>query len=93
MATNRSVPQRVSDWVTAYSAIRDEVTPPSLREVINKMFDIPTEGVDAGAYASLVQSSLHLARIVAAGDRTSAVVAAMITQSGVSRPTIGVNEE
>lgn len=90
MPRPRTTGEKIADTVTAFNVLRDEVTPQPMRDLINGMTSIPTEGADAAAYASLVQSSIHLARIVSANDRAAMMAAAIITQSGVSRPTLDV---
>ena len=89
MPRPRTTTEKVADTVVAFTVLRDEVTPQPMRDLINGMTNIPMEGADAAAYASLVQSSIHLARIVCANDRAAIIAAAMLTQSGVSRPIIG----
>jgi hypothetical protein len=89
----RTTEDKVSDWYTVFGAVRDELTPAPFRGLIDKMTNFPVaEGTDAAAYASLVQSSMGIARLISANDRAAAVVAAMLTQSGVSRPQLDVIE-
>ena len=84
MTTNRSVPQRIADTAQAFQALRDELTPQPLRDVITLLTtQKPDENTDVAAYASLVQSSLSLARLIAANDRAAMMSAAVITASGV----------
>ena len=91
-APQRTVEQKVGDTVAAYNALRDEVTPTPMRSLINKMAEVPMgPDSDVAAYASLVQASLALARVVAANDRAAMIAAAMITQSGVSRPLVSTD--
>lgn len=69
------VTERVGQWYGAYVAIRDELTPAAMREVLAKMNLV--EGIDKlGSYMSL-------ARNVMANDRTAATVAAMLTATGI----------
>lgn len=94
MPQPRTVEAKVGDAIAAFNGLRDEVTPPPLRALIQKMTEVPmTEGTDVAAYASLVQSSIHLARIIAANDRATMIAAVMLTQSGVSRPIIDTGED
>ena len=90
MTRERTVTQKVGDWNTAFEATREAITPAGLRNLIDRLASFPVnDATDAAAYASLVQSSMSVARIVAANDRAAAISAAMLTQSGVSRPVIG----
>lgn len=83
MTLHRSNEQKVADTATVFNALRDEITPAPFRNLINKMVEFPvTEGTDMAAYASLVQASMSIARIVAANDRQALLAAAIITQSG-----------
>lgn len=94
MSTNRTVAQKTADTLVAYEALRAELTPVQMRELITKMTSqTPGEGDDIAAYTSLVQASLHLARVVAANDRTAMLAAAMLAQSGVARPVFNPDEE
>lgn len=97
MSSGRTVQQKVGDWAGAYRDIRDAVTPEPLRQLITdmtsmKLGDDPTIEL-VSAYSTLVQGSIHLVRIVAANDRAAAIAAAMLTQSGVSRPIIEDGED
>lgn len=94
MTQNRTVQQKVGDALFAYEHLRAELTPTEMRALIDKMTKMqPGEKDDIAAYASLVNASLQLARVVSANDRAAMLSAAMITQSGVSRPTISLDEE
>lgn len=95
MPQPRTVEQKVGDASVAFTALRDEITPPPFRNLINEMTSYPvTEGTDMVAYASLVQASMGIARIIAANDRAALIAAAMLTQSGgVTRPTWTPEEE
>lgn len=93
MTRNRTPQEKVGDWNEAYEPIRDAITPDPMRQMITNMTSVPMEGVEVAAYASLVQSSIHLARIVAANDRAAAIAAAMLTAAGVSRPVIDLEGE
>jgi hypothetical protein len=89
MTATRSVPQRLGDWSEAFDFTRQAITPVEFRTMLAAMLKPAGEDVgDVQAYAVLVQASMTLARLVSANDRTAAIVAAMLTQSGVSRPTI-----
>lgn len=98
-ARNRTLDEKLTDYDIAFAHVQQTIVPDGLREAITAIGSIPvptgnpaSDGDAFAAYASLVQSTLHLARLVAAGDRAAAVVAAMLTQSGVARPTLDVIE-
>ena len=88
MARERTVIEKVGDWKAAYDMIRDEITPAGLRQMMAVVATPPADGSDVQQYIGMVQASLSMARIVTANDRMAAVTAAMLTQSGVSRPII-----
>lgn len=80
MGRPQTVIEKVGAWDTAFSAIRESLTPPITRQVLAEM-----QGVtDIGS----LQAAERLARIVSANDRTAAIVAAMLTSSGIQRPVI-----
>ncbi len=85
MTTNRTVEERVGDWQRAFNAIREEVTPPVMRNLMANLQGVENTN-DLGTYVGL-------ARLVMANDRMSALVAAMLTQAGVSRPVIEDNDD
>lgn len=92
MPQPRTLDQKIGDTVQAFAVLRDEVTPPSFRGLINKLTEVPVgPDTDMVAYASLVQGSLHLARIIAGNDRNAMLAAAIITSSGVR--TVPIPEE
>lgn len=93
MSINRSVPAKVGDWLTAYNAIREEITPPAMRVMLSHLSIPENASPEPGDYVKVVQASIALARLVCANDRAASVVAAMLTQSGVSRPTVEVNDD
>lgn len=94
MTQTRTIEQKVGDATAVFNALRAELTPEPIRALVTQMTTIPvTETTDIAAYAAMVQASLHLARVVSANDRTAMIAAAMLTQSGVSRPTFNPDEE
>lgn len=97
MPQARTLEDKVSDAVKAYSVFREELTPPQVRGLITAMTNVSlkedAKPEEVTAYASLVQSSMGLARLVSANDRAALIAAVMATQSGVSRPIISTDEE
>lgn len=95
--SNRSPGQKASDAREVFLLLRDEVTPPIMRELLDSMTNAQKQAAvnmgDAQAYAALVQAALQLQRVIAANDRTVMVAAAMLTASGVSRPIIETGSE
>ncbi len=97
MTTNRTPAEKANDTRYAFNIFRDELTPPLKREVLANMTGAQMEAIastgDVQAYAALVQASLQLDRVISANDRAALIAAAMITQSGVSRPQLDVVED
>lgn len=94
----RSVSEKATDLLTAFNIIRDEITPPEFRAVIHNVTQVPPateeEGVEGfNRYVNALNASLGVSRVVMANDRAALLAAAMITQSGVSRPVISTDEE
>jgi hypothetical protein len=90
---DRTVPEKVGDWNVAFGAVADTLTIPQFNEAIRILGTLPAPVAEDGItgfneYITAVNASLALARLVAANNRTAAIVAAMLTQSGVSRPVI-----
>lgn len=79
----RTTVQKVADWFEVYQAIKAELTPQALREL--------TALASADSVAS-INVGLGASRITFANDRMAAQVAAMLTQSGVSRPISEVDD-
>lgn len=105
MTQNRTVDQKAADAVRAYKLLREEVSQPELRAMFTKTmetangalaeYDPASEVAAAKAlatYHALVQDAILIGRQLAANDRAAMMAAAVITQSGVSRPVI-VDEE
>lgn len=84
MSTARTVIQRVSDWQIAFNIIRSELTPEIHRTVLDTMEKI--EGVHQ------LRSYIDLSRAVMGNDKGAGIIAAMLTQSGISRPTFEVGD-
>jgi hypothetical protein len=93
MSTARTPSQKAADALAVFNVLRDEVTPPIMRAVLNDMTDAQRQAAiasvgDVQAYAALVQASLHLQRVVAANDRMTMMAAAILTSGGVAKPVI-----
>lgn len=69
------VEERVGQWQQAFTAIREELTPKALRDVLSSMEQV--EGI------AQLQSYMSLARNVMANDRAAATVAAMLVATGI----------
>jgi hypothetical protein len=69
------VSERVGQWKAAFDAIREELTPSRLRNVLAEMDKV--EGI------AQLSSYMSLARNVMANDRAAATVAAMLTATGI----------
>lgn len=77
MTASRTVPEKVGDWLDAYRAIREELTPEAFRVLTNLSTANDVQSINVGMTA---------ARVVFANDRAAATVAALLTQSGI-KPT------
>jgi hypothetical protein len=93
MAPQRTPDQKANDALRVFNLLRDEVTPPIMREVMQDMTNAERQAGanttgDVQAYAALVQASLSLQRVIAANDRMTMMAAAILTSSGVTRPVI-----
>jgi formate dehydrogenase maturation protein FdhE len=79
------VTERVGQWKQAYDAIREELTPNALRDILAAMEQV--EGVaQLGSYMSL-------ARNVMANDRAAGTIAAMLVATGIKPHNISYEEE
>lgn len=97
MARERTVAERVADWHQAFLAVQEQLTPQALRTMMTVLTStVPPEGADdldqVRAYIERVTTATGISRMIFANDRAAAVVAAMLTQSGVSRHTLDVIE-
>ena len=91
--SGRTITDKIADTRRAFEVFREELTPPIQRETLTKMTGPDALAAIAAtgsieAYEKMVQSSLSLARLIAANDRAALLAAAMVTQSGVARPVI-----
>lgn len=80
MTTRMDPMEKVGIWDTAFDAIRRSIVSDKHRETLAKMEEM--KGIEELA------SYMRLAHEVMASDRTAAIVAAMLVQSGVSRPVM-----
>lgn len=97
MARDRSVAERVGDWAQAFRAVQEELTPLPLRAMMTTLVNsVPPAGSDdldqVRAYIERVNAAGGVSRLVFANDRAAAVVAGILTQSGVTRPNFDVIE-
>ncbi|HET7070124.1 MAG TPA: hypothetical protein VFI40_04825 [Nocardioides sp.] len=84
----RTVPEKVSDWLIAYNAIREEVTPPPLRKMLAVFNETVGSATTPAEGIAILQQSMALARLISANDRMSAIAAAMLTSSGGQRHVV-----
>ena len=105
---DRTREDKVGDLKWAFDMLRMELTPQTMRDFITKLSTTPAPEPITGsedpaiimanskaleAYAALVQSGMAVGRMVTANDRTAMIAAAMMMQSGVSRPVIDADGE
>ena len=72
---SRTIPQKVSDWLMAYNAVRAELTPAEMRTILAEMKQV--DGIDQ------FKSYVSLASAVMANDRSAGLIAAMLTSNGI----------
>ena len=83
--STQTVTQKIGGWKTAYDIVREELTPTdarALQDVVKAK-----EGLEAA------RIYVALSRIVMANDRTAAMVAALITQTGIKPVSLNAGEE
>lgn len=79
MSTPRTTAEeKVTSWAAVFEALRAEITPPVMRQVLDKM--TAKDPTNIPAYVAL-------ARLVTANDRAAALCAAMLVAAGV-KPVI-----
>lgn len=84
MATNRTVEEKVGDWLTAYRAVKAELTPEPFRLLTSLA---KAEQDETGTFnVASINIGMTAARVVFANDRAAATVAALLTQTGI-KPT------
>ena len=79
------VAERIGQWYEAYHAVAETITNPKLRDALAAMEEV--EGI------AQLSSYMSLARNVMANDRTAAVVAAMLTATGIKPVAVSFDEE
>ena len=92
-SSNRTPEQKALDWAEAYRMVSEAMVVPQFQKVIDDLGTIPPPTPEDGIagfneYVTALNASLAISRIVRADMRTAAIVAAMLTQSGVARPTL-----
>lgn len=83
MTAKRDAVEIVSDWVTVFRALREEITPAVLRDLAALR-----NSANDDEHQPAIAVGMAATRIVFANDRAAAIAAAMMTQGGVSRPII-----
>ena len=94
----RTVGERIGDWKEAYDAISAELNPLDLKTLVGQLgvvipqAKVPETAEEAEAYAktvaaaaSVISSSMNLARIIAENQRTAATVAEGLVRLGLDR--------
>lgn len=88
LSINEQVDQRTGAWKRAYDAIRDELTKPSERQVLAtlKTRDPYPEEAPEDYMRNQLGVSQVLASLIAANDRTAAIVAGQLVYQGIKAP-------
>lgn len=76
MPKDRTIEDRVADWLTAYRAIESELTPEALTAIAGLANSADVQSINVGFSA---------ARIVYENRRTAAIVAESMTHYGLNR--------
>lgn len=76
MPKERSIEERIADWLKAYQAIESELTPQALRELA---------GLATAADVQSINVGFRAAGIIYDNARTAAVVAESMTHYGLTR--------
>lgn len=86
MTAQRSVEDKVADWLVVYQAVQSEFDSklPGLRELA---------ALAAPGDAGSINVGLTASRIICANDRAAATVAALLTQSGIKPTAIDYGED
>lgn len=98
-STNRTPSQKAADAREIFLLLRDDVTPPIMREVLEAMTNAERQAGaqttgDVQAYAALVTTALSLQRLIAGNDRSVMMSAAILAAGGgVVRPIIDSEAE
>lgn len=96
MAAQRTLPEKVADTKSTYQQFRELLTPPEQRDILANMTGAMQQAAaevgDVQAYASLVQASLSLLRVIARNDGI-ALLAATMLQSGTPARLVPLDTE
>lgn len=85
MTATRTTAAKVGDWLTVFNAVREELTPATLRKILSEM-----EGVEG---VQQFRSYVDLARSVMANDRAAGTIAALLTQSGIKPTSVDYGDD
>lgn len=81
----KTVEEKVGEWHRAYSVIKEELTPPVMREMQQGLHNIPG--------ATELQSAMLLSRLISANDRTAGIIAAMLVATGIKPVGVDLGDE
>jgi hypothetical protein len=90
MTARRDSTAITSDWYDVFRAVAAELEDPELLKLAS-LKNETVNAADTPVYA--INIGMQASRQIAATRRTAAVVAAMLTQGGVSRPIITAEGE
>lgn len=75
MTARASLNEKIANWYTAFQAVRSELIPGEMRQVLEAM----RGATDPGSIAT----AERLARMISASDRAASLTAAMLVSSGI----------
>lgn len=84
MTQPRTVSSKVGDWLQAYTAVSEQLTPQGIRELVKLTNSDNQTGILLGIQA---------AKIAFANDRAAAYTAALLTANGVKPIPVSFGEE
>lgn len=83
MALNRTVQEKIGDAHEAFEALREELTPPYLRQMLAALQ--PNDPADAQQAMNYLQGGFALANLIMANDRTAMQAAVNLVNNGIRR--------
>jgi hypothetical protein len=87
MATGRTVDEKKADWSLAFEFIEANLNPPLYKQAL----DIAMKASGEGQVP--LPAAVALARMVSANTRAAAMVAALITQTGIKPVSLDLEDE
>lgn len=89
------VEDKVGNWLVAYRAIAEELSPQALRDRFNEVINTPIPADPEGlmVFEARLSASMALARLLSANDRAAGTIAALITATGIKPAAIDYGDD